>query len=125
MAYENVSQGGIPGVTASADLSAKQFFFAIIDGEGTVGLAGNGAAADGVIVNKPISGQSVSLAIPGDTVKVSAGAAVAAGANVASDANGQGVTAATTEYILGKCINAVSNADELMTVQLTTPGRLA
>ncbi len=125
MAYENVNKGGIPGLTASADLSAKQFFFAIIDGAGTAGLAGDGVAADGVIQNKPTSGQALSLAIPGDTSKVSAGAAVAAGANVASDTNGQGVTAASGDYIQGKCLTAVSNANELMTVQLSTPGRVA
>ena len=125
MAYENVSKGGIPGVTASADLTGSQFRFAIIDGEKTVGLAGNGVAADGVIQNKPDIGQAVALAVPGDTSKVIAGAAVAAGADVSSDAAGAGVTSATTEYILGKCLTAVANANELMTVQLSTPGRLA
>lgn len=125
MAFENVRNGGIPSAVASGDLTGSQFLFAIVDGEKTVGVAGNGVAADGVIQNKPAVGQAVSLAIPGDTSKVVAGAAVAAGANVSSDAAGKGVTSATTEYILGKCLTAVANANELMTVQLSTPGRLA
>ncbi len=125
MAYENVRRGGIPGAVASGDLTAKQFFFAIVDGEKTVGLAGNGAAADGVIQNKPNTGQAVSLAIPGDTSKVVSATAVDAGDDVSSDANGKGVVSASGDYILGKCLTAVANADELMTVQLSTPGRTA
>lgn len=125
MAYENVRRGGIPGVVASADLTGSQGLFAIVDGEKTVGLAGAGVAADGVIVNKPDSGQAVALAIPGDTAKVVAGALVAAGANVSSDAAGKGITSTSGDYILGKCLTASANADELITVQLSTPGRLA
>lgn len=125
MAYENVRNGGIPGVTASADLSGSQFLFAIVDGEKTVGLAGDGEAADGVIQNKPTAGQAVSLAVAGDTTKVVAGTAVAAGVNVASDSAGKGVLAASGDYIQGKCLTASANADELITVQLTSPGRVA
>ena len=123
MAFESVRRGGIPGVVASADLTGSQFLFAIVDGEKTVGLSGNGAAADGVIQNKPDIGQAVALAISGDTSKVRAGAAVAAGAEVMSNASGEGITAAGAgSIILGKCITAVANAGELMTVSLSTPG---
>lgn len=125
MAYENVRNGGIPGVTASADLTADQFRFVVIDGEKTVDVAGDGVAADGVLQNKPDTGQAATIAIAGDTTKVIAGAAVAAGANVASDANGAGVPATSGEYINGKCLTAAANADELITVQLSSPGRLA
>ncbi len=125
MAYENVRRGGIPGAVASGDLTGSQFLFAIVDGEKTVGVAGAGVAADGVIQNKPNTGQAVTLAIAGDTSKVVAGAAVAAGADVASDAAGKGVTSTSGDYIQGKCLTAAANADELITVQLSTPGRTA
>lgn len=125
MAFESVRRGGIPGLTASADLTGSQFLFAIVDGEKTVGLAGNGEAADGVIQNKPDSGQAVALAIPGDTSKVRAGAAVAAGAEVMSNASGEGITLAGSGSVsLGKCLTAVANAAELMTVALSTPGKV-
>ena len=119
MAFENVSGGGLPGLSASGDLTGSQFLFVIIDGEKTAGLAGAGESADGVLQNKPDSGQAVAAAISGDTSKVVAGAAVAAGALVASNGSGQGITATTGDYILGKCVTAVANSGELMTVQLT------
>ncbi len=124
MAFENVRKGGIPGVVASADLTGSQFLFAIVDGEKTVGLAVNGEAADGVILNKPDIGQAVALAISGDTSKVRAGAAVAAGAEVMSNASGEGITLAGAGSVsLGKCLTAAANAGELLTVQLSSPGK--
>ena len=90
-----------------------------------MGLAGNGEAADGVIQNKPDTGQAVALAIAGDTSKVRAGAAVAAAAEVMSNANGEGITLAGAGSVsLGKCLTAAANAGELLTVQLSSPGKL-
>ena len=126
MAYENVRRGGITGVTASANLTGSQFLFASIDGEKAVGVAGNGVSADGVIQNKPDAWQAFALAMAGDTSNVLAGAAVAAGDEVMSNASGEGITLAGSGSVSqGKCLTAVANAGELMTVQLSTsPGKV-
>lgn len=126
MAFENVKRGGIPGAVASGDLTGDQFKFVIIDGEKTVGLAGNGEAADGVLQNKPNTGQAASIAVPGDTTKVLTAAALAAGADASSDAAGLAVVSASGDYILGKVLTATSaGGGELATILLVTPGRTA
>lgn len=124
MAFENMTSGGLIGITASADLTGSQFRFVIINGDRTVGLAGDGVAADGVLQDKPDIDQAAFVAQAGDTSKVVAGATVAAGAEVASDTNAAAVTATSGEYILGKCLTGGA-VGELLTVALLSPGRVA
>lgn len=91
MSYE------VPGfklgvLTANADLSTKQYYFAKVTGVNQVGLAA--AATDqivGVIQNKPVSGAAVELTVDGVT-KVVASAAITAGDKVTSAADGRAVT---------------------------------
>lgn len=123
MAIEKVGMT-LPAVTAAADLSAAQFLFVKITGELAINLAGAGEAVDGVLQNKPAAaGRAATVWGPGTASKVVAGAAVAAGADVTPDAAGKAVTSATGNYIAGKCMTAAANADELITVWLTNPGR--
>jgi hypothetical protein len=124
MAYETM-RNSLPGVAASADLQTKQFFFVKVDGSKTVGLAGDGEAVAGVLQNKPDTGQAATVWGPGAVTKVVAGAAIAAGANVSSDAAGKGKTSTSGDYIVGHAVDAVSADGEVVTVTLTTPGRLA
>jgi len=124
MAFEKVG-ATLPGVVASADLTSSQFLFTKVDGEKTVGLAGAGEAIDGVVQNNPNTGEAATVWGVGSVTKVYAGAAVAAGAFVTPNANAKAVTAASGNYIAGRCITAAANADELITLFITQPGRVA
>lgn len=88
---------------AAADLSATPYRFVTINASGQVAIAGAGAKADGVLQNDPAAqGRAAAVAIGGQT-KIVLGGTVAAGAQVASDATGRAVTAATGNHILGTC----------------------
>lgn len=92
---------------ASADLSAKQFYFVKISGAGTVTVCA--AATDkpiGVLQNKPTSGQIARVMIVGKT-KVSADANnLAAGNLIGTSGDGQADAKTpgtdTTEYVVGQ-----------------------
>lgn len=98
MAYEEALQ--TITLVAAADLSAHQYKFVSVDSSGTVNLTGNDAKADGVLMNKPKSGEAGTVAIAG-VAKVKCGAAVTRGGNVASGANGAAKNAATASEVLG------------------------
>lgn len=111
---------------AGGDLSGNQFHFVTLAADGQVDTTGAGASATGVLQddNGDAAGKAVVVAVGGRS-KVSAGGAVAVGDNVASDANGQAVTASTGDVILGVARSATSNADEILSVELTLPGAAA
>ena len=122
MAFEN-RVITIPGELASADFSTTgQHRFVTIGASGPA-LAAAGARVDGVLANNPGSGEPSEVLTVGSVAKVEASAAIAKGADVASAANGQAVTAATTNYIAGKALTAVGAAGELVSVLLLMPGR--
>jgi hypothetical protein len=54
---------------------------------------------------------------------VVAGAAVALGAEIATDAAGKAITAVSTNRIVGICKKAAANAGELCLVELAGPGQ--
>lgn len=93
---------------ASADLSAKQFTFVALDAAGKVASPSAGAFADGVLFNNPKSGEPASVALtPGKVLKVKCGGNIAAGAEIATDANGAAITATTSGHIkVGKALEA-------------------
>jgi hypothetical protein len=76
MAYEQGLQ--CLSLVAAADLSAKQFYFVYIDGNGKAALCATaGMRAFGVLQNKPASGEIANVAYAGVT-KVVAGATITA-----------------------------------------------
>ncbi len=85
---------------AAADLSTKQYFLMAIDGNGQAAVAGDGVPAYPLQDDPDAQGKAASLGFSG-TSKVVAGAAIAAGADVASDANGKAKTSASGDHILG------------------------
>jgi hypothetical protein len=108
--------------TASADLSGKQYCFA--RQSGTAGQLNVTSLATqkpiGVIQNKPTTGQPVDLMVTGVS-KMVAGAAVAAGADVMSDANGNAITAVTNtgaNFSLGQAQTAAAAAGTIIEVLL-------
>jgi len=122
MAYEQ--QGFKIGTeVAAADLSSNQYYCVELSSTGWV-LTGDGEAVDGVLQDKPESGQSAEVMIDGVSKCVSA-AAIAKGANVSSAASGKVETSATGNYILGRALEASGGDGEVIAVALTKPGRLA
>lgn len=107
-------------LVAAADLSAQQYRFVNLDGTGKAALAGAGAEAVGVLQNKPVANAEATVADigGGGTSKVVAGAAIAAGARVASDASGRAVTAGVGNAILGRARVAAAAAGEIIPVLL-------
>lgn len=101
---------------AGQDLSAKQFFFVTVAADGQVDPTGDGLFADGVLQNDPdAAGKAAEVAV-GEVIKVQCGAAVTAGDDVAADANGAAVTAATGDIIMGKALEAASGAGSQIAV---------
>jgi hypothetical protein len=99
MAYEVGNQA--ISVPASADLSAKQFYFGTINASGQVAITAAGAAADGVIADKPAAaGRPCAFyTVPGMVVKVMCGAAVSNGDLLDVDASGKAIT-----HVAGKIV---------------------
>ncbi len=108
---------------AASDLSGAQYQACRITALG-VALAGAGEDVDGVLQNKPLSGEACALCVNGKS-KIKVAGALAKGTLVAVDATGKAVAAASGDYILGKLLEASSGADEVVSVLLTRPGRLA
>ena len=98
-------------VEANADLSTKQFFFMTVNSVGRIAPTGDGLAADGVLLDKPsAAGRAGALQI-GGRAKVSAGATITAGDEVASDAAGEAVPAATGDVVLGRALSGGANGE--------------
>lgn len=108
---------------AAADLSSAQFLFGVVDANGRVAISGAGAAGIGVIQDNDADAIDRETAIQSYGVsKVRIGAAVAAGARVASNASGQAVTAASGNVVNGIALSGGSNANEIISVLLTLGG---
>jgi len=87
-------------------------------------VAGAGLEGIGVLENDPsAAGMAGTVAVSGK-VKVYAGGTVAAGAWVQSDANAAGITAASGDYVFGKCVDGGASG-ELIEVLLVSPHKLA
>ena len=98
----------LTGVTASADLSAKQYYFVKSSGNNTVTVCA--AVTDipvGVLQNSPTSGQAAEVVFMGIS-KVSGDADLAAGNVIGTSADGQAAAYVagtdTTKYSAGICI---------------------
>jgi hypothetical protein len=103
---------------ASGDLSSNQFYFVDVDTSGQAAVAGDGADAVGVLQNDPdTQGHAATVAIEGVS-RVSCGGSVTAGDDISSDTNGQGVTSASGDVVLGKALEDASGADSVIAVLL-------
>jgi hypothetical protein len=94
---------------AGADLSAKQFTFVKMNtNDRTVVSAGNGDAAFGVLINDPESGQAATVVTAGRVVVEVGTGGLTAGDEVGVDANGEAVSAAATDIIVGICVDGAA-----------------
>lgn len=107
---------------AGADLSEKLHFFAHIDTDGDIVLAGAGEHVAGVITEAAAENKPVTIAF-GAIGKVIAGASIAAGARIASDGDGKAVTASSGNFEVGTAITAADAGDVVSF--LFIPGRAA
>lgn len=89
---------------ASGDLSTKQYYFADVDSNGQVAVAGAGSTAVGVIQNKPTAaGQGCDVQVMSITPIV-CGGSITAGAAVKSDGSGLAVAASSGDKALGRIL---------------------
>ena len=109
MAYEGKLEC-FPGVVAAGDLSSDQFKFMTL-ATGTAALNTTaGAFVDGVLQDAPsVAGRAAAVAYDGIT-KVKAGAVVAIGAKIMSDATGRAITAADVATSATKACSAETYA---------------
>ena len=107
---------------SGADIAQRRF---VTQGASGISQAGANAEAVGISLeaydDSEFSADNASRTIPvalldGAKIEVEAGAAVAVGALVTSDAQGRAVTAASTERILGHAYLAAGAAGEIMTI---------
>jgi hypothetical protein len=112
-------------VEAGADLSADQFKFVQVASDEQVDVVSSaGGDAIGVLQNDPAAaGRAAAVCYAGVT-KVIAGATVAAGAKVQSDASGLAITAATGDAVLGVALKGGA-ANEVIEVLLVSKHILA
>ncbi len=103
----------IPGLTASADLTLLQHRFVIVSASEQVNVAGVAASAIGVLQNKPNTGQAAEVVAAGVS-NVIASAAITAGTDLATAANGKVAAATAGQNVVGKAIQAASNDDDII-----------
>jgi len=97
---------------AGADLSSAQFTFVKMNTtDRTVVAAGNADAAFGVLQNNPASGEAATVCTHGRTLIVVGTGGLTAGDTVGSDANGAAVASATSDIILGVCVEGASDGE--------------
>lgn len=83
---------------------------------------GSGSVCDGIIDGESsVQGDPISVVKTG-LFEVVAGAAVAAGANVMSNASGQGITATSGLWRMGVARTAAANAGEIIEIDLGRQG---
>lgn len=110
---------------AAADLTGAEFLAAKFDSDGKIVKASTaGENALGILgaeEGNRKAGETVSVQIK-ECGLWKAGAAVAAGAELTTDANGKCVTATTGNFITAIALEAATAADEVIKVQIIKAG---
>lgn len=113
------------GLSAVADLSAKQYHIVRLSGLNQVNQAslGTDSAIAGVLQTKPTSGQAAVVAYAGET-KLVAGGTITANDILTSDSSGRAVTVASGQIAVARARTAGAAGDE-MSAWLFPPVRWA
>lgn len=122
MAVERFTGAQTDAKPSVVDLTGKEFFLAAAVAGGFQ-LAGLGGKVAGVISEGKAIGLHTSIKT-GNQVKALAGAAIAVGDSVTSDAAGKVRVAAATHQVFGRAKSAAANG-ELVTIEVTQEGILA
>ena len=113
-----ITEGQYRSRPAGADLSALQYHFVKLNASKEVVACDDITdKAYGVLQNAPISGEPARVKVIGET-KVAAAAAIALEAFVGPAANSKCQTAVSTQFVRGKCVDPVSNANDLAIIEL-------
>ncbi len=110
----------IPGLVAGADLSGSQYRF-VKPGATEGKVAAITAATDrpiGVLLDAPSADGKLAEVASFEITEVTAGAAVAYGAEVQTDAQGRAITAVATGYVVGRALQAAGAAGDRFSVAL-------
>ena len=108
---------------ANGDLSEKQFYFVELDSSGDVGACNSATDKPcGVLLNKPdASGKTAEVGVLG-VFKVSSDAALSIGDLIGTSADGQADAKTpgtdTTEYVVGRVLEATTAAAGLATCMI-------
>ena len=122
MAYEQTLR--TVGLPASADLSASQFCFVLVNSDGNLALPSAGGDADGVLQDKPSAlGVFGEVGILGVSKLVVGAAGVTAGDLLTTDTAGKAVTAVSTNKILGRAL-ATGAAGVIIPALIQQKGKL-
>ena len=122
MAYEQTLR--TIGLPASADLSASQFCFVVVNANGQLALPAAGGDAEGILQDKPNGAGVVGeVGILGVSKLVVGAAGVTAGDLLTTDAAGKAVTAASTNKILGRAL-ATGAAGVIIPALIQQKGKL-
>lgn len=115
MAFDNSVQSIT--LPAAADFSAQQYRCITVNASGLAAVANATALVVGILQNDPgAAGHPATIAYAGAS-KAVAGAAIAAGARVTSDANGAVITAATAgDAVIGVALAAAAAAGDIIPV---------
>jgi hypothetical protein len=116
--------GKVVSKITAASFAAGQYRACVLNSSGLAAVPANGAAIYGVVQNDPLSGESAAIMLDGET-KWEAGAAIAAGANVATENDGRCITAATGDVVAGIALTAAGAAGVYITVKLDRGGVVA
>lgn len=127
MAYTTtqINDSAVIAEFAASTLTAPGTKAAAYDGNGKVVLAGASSVPVGVCIitsdDAIAAGEQVDIQIK-DIGLWTAGAAVAKGAELCSDAAGKAITATTGKFILAIALEAATKADEIISVQIVKAG---
>jgi len=105
---------------ASADLTAKQYHLVKVSGEQTVTFSAAGTDNTiGVLQGKPNTNEPAQVrTVQGLVTKAVAGAAIAAGALVMSNAAGRVITRTATNHVVGRALQAAAADGEVIEVSI-------
>jgi hypothetical protein len=120
MAIMKIHESLLYARNAGADLSEKLNYFAKVDSDGDIVVAGDGQAVLGTLIESAIENKPVTVQF-GGIGKVIAAESITAGAIIASDTNGQAVAAAAGDFVVGIALTGAS-ANELVPFAFI-PGR--
>ena len=119
----SINESPVINGKAAAAITGGAMLAATLGSTG-VAVAGAGEAAVGLII-----AETDDVAAGGDvTIQVkdiglwTVGAAVTAGALLASDANGKAITAASGKFIVAQALEAATAADQVIRVQIIKAG---
>ena len=122
MAISKVHEALTHARNAGADLSAKLNYFAHVDTDGDLVLAGDGEHIAGNIIEAAVENKPVTVQF-GGIGKVICAEAITPGARISSDADGKAVNSAVGDFEAGTALGDAASAAGDVISFLWLPGR--